>query len=156
MYIRPRERRSRRWLWLLLLIVPLGLGFWYFRTHGLDWGILHLPGQQLPTPAPTAISSREHVAIGDRLLAQGQINEAIAEYRLATEMDPSNSPAYARLGRLLTLRGRTAEGLRHAQRAVEIEVSYEAHRLRLGEGESIARRRGGGSRGHGLSDLRQR
>src|SRR5512139_378636 len=117
MYIGP-TRRAPRWPWLLVPIALLIAGFLYVRSQDSLLDRLNLPGRERPTPTPTVLSGQEYMALAEGFFAQGQMADAIGAYRAVIERDPSNSTAHARLGRLLTLRGRPAEGLSLAQRAV--------------------------------------
>ena len=71
---------------------------------------------------PAAESYRLLDIASDRA-AQGKLDEAIAEWRSALQVDPRNASALNNLGAALTVKGRTSEGLKHLREAHEIDPS---------------------------------
>jgi Flp pilus assembly protein TadD len=51
------------------------------------------------------------------LLAQGQVDDALAELRKAAELTPQDAGAHAALARALTAKGLTAEAQEEMQKA---------------------------------------
>jgi hypothetical protein len=59
--------------------------------------------------------------IASDLVAQGKIDDAIAEWKKVLEMDPRNASAHNNLGAALTMQGKTSEGAKHLRTAHEID-----------------------------------
>ncbi len=106
MYLEPwRPRRKRSfWPWVLSVAIAVSTG-WYL--YSKQTALLEAVRGPLPTPTPTEIGPAEHVAVGDSLFFEGHYDDAIGEYRRATEQGPHQSAAYAKWARVLTVRRKT-------------------------------------------------
>jgi Tfp pilus assembly protein PilF len=62
-----------------------------------------------------------HNNLGNVLLAEGQVEEAIVQYRKALEMRPGYSDAHSNLGNALLQQGRIEEALARFQRALVLQ-----------------------------------
>ena len=72
--------------------------------------------------------ARAHNNVGVALAACGQIEEAIAHYRKALEIEPNFAEAHDNFGVLLGQHGRFDEATAHLQQALKIKPDYaEAH-----------------------------
>ncbi|HNR95841.1 MAG TPA: tetratricopeptide repeat protein, partial [Anaerolineae bacterium] len=131
MYIGKRQRRNRKPV-LLVLVVLAAVAAWYLTSKDIKLDDLSLPWRQHPTPTVPSVTSAQKTSAADALFAAGRLQEALAAYREAIELDPSNAAAHARLGRLLVLRGRTAQGLEMARRAVELDSESSENQAILG------------------------
>jgi tetratricopeptide (TPR) repeat protein len=67
-----------------------------------------------------------HTSIGNVHKAQGNLDQAVAEYRLVLEQDPSNSAALVSAGDALAKQGKFDEALPYFEKAVEINPLDEA------------------------------
>lgn len=84
------------------------------------------------------LESLMHRNLGNALVAQGRVEEAIVQYKKAVEIKPDYAEAHFNLGLLLASRGRVAEAVVHYQKAPEIKPDYAQARQNL-----EAARRGG-------------
>ena len=64
---------------------------------------------------------RAHYLLGDNLTEQGRLEEAIAHYQKALEIQPDYAYAHNNLGNALRQRGQVREALAHYQKAVELQ-----------------------------------
>ena len=76
--------------------------------------------------------SRVYNNIGVDLLAQGKLDEAIAEFRKATEADPQSAEGHANLGNAYRVQGRLDEAIRHYRVAVRVAPDRAEARFNLG------------------------
>ena len=58
---------------------------------------------------------------GDKLKAEGRLEEAVAEYRKCLEIDENYALAHAALGVVLQKVGKHEDAVKHAQRVCELE-----------------------------------
>lgn len=68
-------------------------------------------------------SARSYVARGAKAQQEGNVEQALREYRLAVQADPGLALAQYSLGTLLGEKGDIAQAIVHLQRATELEVS---------------------------------
>ena len=69
-----------------------------------------------------------HTNLGNALIGRGQVEEAIAHYRKALEINPDYALAHNNLGLTLASHGRFDEALVHYRKALEIRPDFaEAH-----------------------------
>jgi tetratricopeptide (TPR) repeat protein len=74
---------------------------------------------------PNAIA---HTDLGTILTQRGQLDEAMAEFQKALEIEPDYEHAHRNLGALLASVGRLDEGIGHLRKALEINPNYsDAH-----------------------------
>jgi tetratricopeptide (TPR) repeat protein len=105
-------RARRKWpvvvaVCVVVLIVAIAAAAW------LAFRFLRKPAlAELPTQSPTATAAPdvqqqldEKIAQAEALLAQGNMDEAVARLREANALDPSNTRAHRRLGELLLASG---------------------------------------------------
>ncbi|MGE5655405.1 MAG: tetratricopeptide repeat protein [Actinomycetota bacterium] len=69
---------------------------------------------------PQKIPPEEHFNLGETLLAQGKLDQAIASYRRAIELKPDWAAAYQNLGEALKRQGKTEEAAACYRRAIEL------------------------------------
>ena len=80
------------------------------------------------TLACTSQNSFAHNNLGVVLAGRGQVDEAIAHYRKALEINPDYARAHNNLGVALAGRGQIDEAIAHYRKALEINPDYaEAH-----------------------------
>ncbi|MFN8411994.1 MAG: tetratricopeptide repeat protein [Anaerolineales bacterium] len=112
----------RMFFWLILI---LG-GVWLIRS--VERGEVKPLFQATPTPTRVAASYTEE---GDALFISGNVEGAIAAYREAAKVDPTNGEVFAQLARIQTyssalivsdadIKARLADALDSAQKAVEV------------------------------------
>jgi tetratricopeptide (TPR) repeat protein len=99
---------------------------------GLTWrqcGIYANPGIFWQTAlAANPDSWLAHNNLGNFLFEQGQVDEAMAHYRRAVEMQPAYATAHYNLGEVLRQKGQEDEAIAHFRRALEIRPDYaDAH-----------------------------
>jgi tetratricopeptide (TPR) repeat protein len=113
MYIRPPKKRrsSPIRVFILLVLVAAGTYLLVYRRDVIQ------PIQVGPTPTPTP-TAREIVDEAYDLYRQGDIDAAMAAYEQAAALDPADPTPLVSLSQLLTLRGRTAEGVERAREAI--------------------------------------
>jgi tetratricopeptide (TPR) repeat protein len=124
MYYRPQEKKRGALLTFLLytllavmlgmLVLLVGIYVGYFNIETPT-----LAQQFAPTPTPTRPAVL-YVGDGDTYFAQGKLNEAIAAYQQAIEIDPTNDVAYMRQSRLLIFTRNTGRALDQAAQAVAL------------------------------------
>jgi tetratricopeptide (TPR) repeat protein len=74
-----------------------------------------------------------HIDAAQRLEGSGDINAAIAEYRLAIQDDPNNANLHTLLGKILAKKGNSSESIKEFQEAVRCDVQSPATHLQLGQ-----------------------
>ncbi|HAL61493.1 MAG TPA: hypothetical protein DCP08_03690, partial [Chloroflexi bacterium] len=149
--LRPRRRVSRGLLTLIplglilaccLSIVAVGAADYLVSSHPISSALSDLLGRQIgfrltptptprleesPTPTMTATPSAEELmALGDQLVFQGQPEEAIAQYQMATAVDPQNALAHLKLGETYLALGRCEEAIPEFQQALVIDPDLAA------------------------------
>ncbi len=117
-----RERRRtpfwRLFLWFVLIAAGLlVLYYLYFGTGE------HLPttaeGTLTPFPTPTP-SSVALAAAADDAYWQGRLEEAVADYEAALDLEPEQAELYAQAARLAIFAGRPQRGLQLAREATAL------------------------------------
>jgi len=73
-----------------------------------------------------------HNSLGSALARRGQIDEAIAHFRKASEIKPDYAEAHNNLGSALAGRERLDEAVAHFQKALEIKPDYASAHCNLG------------------------
>ena len=116
----------RRWLcgvaWLLVLVSLTGLSWQQVGT----WR----DSETLWTHALTCTTrnDRAHYNLAVILAGRGQVDEAIANYQQALEINPGYAEAHNNLAVTLAGRGQVDSAIAHFQKALEIKPGYaEAH-----------------------------
>ena len=66
-------------------------------------------------------SARLHDIVGVDLAGQGQLDDAIKEFREALRLDPTIAVTYRNLGAALVSRGERKQGIQYLQRSVELD-----------------------------------
>ncbi len=84
-----------------------------------------------------------HELLGEVQLAQNQLDEAAASFRLEIQTNPADAASYERLGDLLGRQGKFAESRQSLQRAVLLEPNSTGPYILLGrttlrEGDAVA------------------
>ncbi len=150
--LRPRRRGISRGL---LALIPLGLILacclsiaaigatdYLISSHPISSALSDLLGRRIgftatptptppleesPTPTMTATPSAEElIALGDQLVFQGQLEEAIARYQMATAADPQNALAHLKLGETYLALERCEEAIPEFQQALVIDPHLAA------------------------------
>ncbi len=75
-------------------------------------------------------SARTIVNVGNMLLEDGAIDEAIVHYEAALRLDDRYAPAHHNLGVALRRRGDRAASVRHLRRATRLEITAWVSRRR--------------------------
>ena len=73
-----------------------------------------------------------HVSLGTLLLARGHLDEVVAHYQKALEIEPGFVPAHYNLGNALANCGRFDEAIAHYRKALEIEPGFAEGHNNLG------------------------
>lgn len=106
-----RRRRRRSSLWRILLLLCLNAGGLYL-IYNLRGGTYSMP--TLTTPTPMATPTRSAVSFAAEasdLYWEGRLDESIAAYRAALDLEPERLELYVALARLLILRGHPEQGV---------------------------------------------
>ncbi len=145
--LRPRRRRISGGILALiplglilvccLCIIAVGTADYLIASHPISSALSDLLGRQIgfiatPTPTPRqeegltptvtpTLSAEELIALGDQLVFQGQLEEAIAQYQMATAIDPQNALAHLKLGETYLALGRCEEAIPAFQQALVID-----------------------------------
>jgi Flp pilus assembly protein TadD len=88
--------------------------------------------------ACTAENPAAHNGLGIVLADRGQVEEAIAQYRMALEIRPGHAEAQTNLGSALADRGQADEAIAHFRKALEIKPGLAEAHNKLGS--ALARR----------------
>jgi tetratricopeptide (TPR) repeat protein len=120
-----------------LSVVAVGAADYLISSHPISSALSDLLGRPIgfeatptptphleesPTPTMTATPSAEElIALGDQLVFQGQLEEAIAHYQMATAVDPQNALAHLKLGETYLALGRCEEAIPEFQQALVID-----------------------------------
>ena len=124
--VRPTKSPDRRWPFAVVsALLVAGLMICGWRQTG-DWH----DSQRLWTHALACTSQNPiaHNSLGNALSDSGQVDEAIAHYRQALEIESGYAAAHHNLGRALAGRGEMNEAITHYQQALLIKPDYaEAH-----------------------------
>ena len=82
----------------------------------------------------------EHVVNGLALFKQGKLDEAIAHYQQALEIDPGCAEAHHNLGGALREQGKLGEAIAHYRQALEIDPKHAQSHYNLGSALEAAGR----------------
>jgi tetratricopeptide (TPR) repeat protein len=82
--------------------------------------------------AHTASNCVSHNNLGNALIREGRVKEAIAQYRQALEVNDDYSEAHNNLGNALAGQGRFDEALAHYRKSLEIQPNYAEAYYNLG------------------------
>lgn len=124
MYYRPQEKRRSpfftfllyNFLLLLIAILVFLLGIY---TGYFDVDVPTIAERYAPTPTPTR-SATMYIADGDLYFADGKLEQAIAAYDRAIEIEPTNDVPHIRQSRILVYTRDTAAALAQAEQAVRL------------------------------------
>jgi tetratricopeptide (TPR) repeat protein len=125
MYIRPRKERKSSPIRVLILLILIAAGL-YLIIERPAW--IQTPFMPTPTPTTTAES---HLEEGWNFYLDGQLEQAILAYEKAAVVRPDDDSIYVRWARLLALRGRTAQAVQRAERAVDLDPEKAANQAIL-------------------------
>ena len=87
--------------------------------------------QSPPTRSSTAVASA-HVEIGNALLAQGKVQEAMAHYEEALRLGPDSTEAHYNLAAVLIKMGRTEDAIPHIEEVLRINPQDAGTHFDLG------------------------
>lgn len=73
-----------------------------------------------PTPMPLPKFYARHVAEGNKLLAQGKLQEAMTEFVVAKNINPDYYPLYIGMGNVYRKTGNTKQAVSHYQQAIRL------------------------------------
>ena len=100
------------------------------RQYLVKWHDSETLYQHMLTVAPG--SSRVRNNLGNILLAQGRLDEAIEIYEHALKANPQAADAHHNLGSALAMRGRLGEAVAHFHQALEIKPDYASAHKNMG------------------------
>jgi tetratricopeptide (TPR) repeat protein/predicted Ser/Thr protein kinase len=130
----PSQGRSRR---LIAVIAALGILLGVCVCGSLSLVALRRAGKAAPAAEATAATVREdpaaHVYLARRYVQQGNVDEAIAEYEAAIDLDPGFVEAYVDLGNLMVREGDFQRGLELFEEALDIEPGHVKAHLSMGD-----------------------
>jgi Tfp pilus assembly protein PilF/predicted Ser/Thr protein kinase len=130
----PSQGRSRR---LIAVIAALGILVGVCVCGSLSLVALRRAGKAAPVAEATAATVREdpaaHVYLARRYVQQGNVDEAIAEYEAAIDLDPGFVEAYVDLGNLMVREGDFQRGLELFEEALDIEPGHVKAHLSMGD-----------------------
>ncbi len=86
---------------------------------------------QVLSQDPEQVTPEKHVNLGDKLLEQGQVSEAIACYRQAAELQPNFWKAHHQLGEALHKQQRWEEAATAYRRTLELKPDFSLSRRYL-------------------------
>ena len=86
----------------------------------------------------TPTTTSEHLAQGDKLLARGDIGDAIASYRMAMHLDTLNPQVYARLAQAYKAQNKEVAADRYLRRAMNIPYEKGIRALEAGDDSTAA------------------
>jgi tetratricopeptide (TPR) repeat protein len=102
----------------------------------LTWKQCHMFTDSLTlwrtTTARNSRSSLAQYNLGCVLLQAGHLEEAMANFQQALQIDPTFADAHSNLGNLLLQKGKVDEAIAHLQKAVEIRPEFAEARSNLG------------------------
>jgi tetratricopeptide (TPR) repeat protein len=81
---------------------------------------------------PSLNAASAHLALGDQLSGQGKMNEALAEYRRAVQIEPDNVEAHRQLSRLLFQKGDLTAAVGESREVARLAPGDAGVRLNLG------------------------
>ena len=113
------RRRKRSSFWRILVLLCLNVGGLYLIYNLRSDESTRL---SLNTPTPMATPTRAAVSFAAEasdLYWEGKLDEAIAAYRSALDLEPDNWELYTVLARLLILRGHPEQGVDLAQEVLQ-------------------------------------
>jgi protein O-mannosyl-transferase len=84
------------------------------------------------TIACTSDNAMAHTNLGEAFYEKGMLNEAMAHYRTALEIDPNQTLAHSALGLALLETGRPDDSVGHLLRALEINPNFADAHYNLG------------------------
>src|SRR5512143_1710488 len=128
LYIGPKKKGAPWWQGCLLSILILLVGAYLIVLVLASNGyyvsaVLPLPEQLQPTPTPTpqpTETAQSHMQRADAFYAEGQMEQAVAEYEAVVMLEPLNDSAYAKMTKPLILIRRFESAIQAARRAVQI------------------------------------
>jgi len=119
--------KRRNCLSIMVIIAALLVGCGGEETSPAPTSAAPTPTSVPPTPttAPTpTLSARDHMERGIAYHDEGELDEAVAEYEKAVELDPNNADAHRNLGTAYGEQGRLEESAAAYERAIEIDPQF--------------------------------
>jgi serine/threonine-protein kinase len=77
-------------------------------------------------------TSSAHYNLGNALIAQGKVKDAIRHYRQALDLDPRQADAHINLGKVLDTQGKVEEAFRHYRQAFDLDPRNAKALINLG------------------------
>jgi tetratricopeptide (TPR) repeat protein len=113
----------------LALIASVALGVLTFQRNADYQSALSI-WEDTVAKAPRNVRAR--YSLGATLAMGGQLDEAVAQYQQALEIEPDNAVTHNNLGLALRARGQWDEALAHFRKAVEVRPDFAAAHVNLG------------------------
>ncbi len=112
------------------LLMTLGFTYWNMNNQkdGVNERLRWFQAAVAAAPANSAV----HVALGNALADNGQLDEAIARYNKAIELDPKHAIAHNDLGNTLQSKGQLDEAIDWYKKAIELDPKFAAAHGNLG------------------------
>ncbi len=82
---------------------------------------------------PKGVSAKNYYLLGNKLLEQNQVKQAIACYRQAITNEANFIQAYWQLSKILTTQKKIPEAISYLRRAIKIQPKFQNAYLRLGD-----------------------
>jgi tetratricopeptide (TPR) repeat protein len=120
--------KNKKYLWSIVVAVALGSAILVACGGGEPATPTPVPPTPVPpTPTPAATptpSANEHVALGTEYYEQGKLDEAVAEFQAAIELEPDNADAYRNLGTAYLEQGKDEEAAAAYEQAIELDPDF--------------------------------
>lgn len=115
--------KSKKCLWIMVIIVVLLAGCGGGGGEEEPPAPTSVPPTSAPAVTPT-LSAGEHVALGMEYSDQGELDQAVAEFEKAIELDPNDADAHRNLGTAYGEQGKWAESVAVYEKAVAINPDF--------------------------------
>jgi len=100
------------------------------RLHAGDYAAAEQASRQVLESAPDSAVARSKLGVA--LAQQGRLDEAIAEFSKALQLQPTYAPAYSNLGNAYRAKGMLPEAVAAYERALAIDPDYAIAHQNLG------------------------
>ena len=114
---------DKKHLWTIVTAVVLASALLVACGGGTPDTPTEVPPPPTPAATPTP-SADEHVELGIEYHEQGQLDQAIAEYEIAIELEPDNADAYRNLGSAYSDQGRWEDAAAAYEEAISLVPDF--------------------------------